>query len=237
MLNLVGAGRAPPAVDGGGLPSNRWATFDCYGTLIDWRGGIRGELARLWPNEDAEELLERYHEIEPRVQLDGSLSYRNVLTQSLGLLAVSEGLELRTEEEAALAESLPDWPDFPEVQAELTRLRDRGWRLGIVSNTDPDLLEASLEQIGVSVDATVTAAEAGSYKPAHGHWLHFRDRVAGEDTVQVHVAASLFHDIAPVAELGIPSVWINRLGETSDLPRAGELPDLEGLADALDSIL
>ena len=52
--------------------SERWATFDVYGTLVDWNGGIGSELARLWPDADAPELLERYHEIEPRVELEGS---------------------------------------------------------------------------------------------------------------------------------------------------------------------
>ncbi len=215
--------------------SERWATFDCFGTLIDWNGGIRSELARLWPDADVDALLERYHEVEPRVQLDGSLPYRVVLAQSLRLLAESEGLRLSREDETVLAGSLPTWPAFPEVPGELSRLRERGWRLGILSNTDRDLLAASLERIGVPVDATVTAADAGSYKPAHGHWRRFRER-AGEDAEQIHVAASLFHDIAPAAELGIPSVWVNRLDEQSDLPRAAELRDLNGLAETLDSI-
>jgi len=215
--------------------SERWATFDCFGTLIDWNGGIRSELARLWPDADVDALLERYHEVEPRVQLDGSLPYRVVLAQSLRLLAESEGLKLSREDETVLAGSLPKWPAFPEVPGELTRLHERGWRLGILSNTDRDLLAASLERIGVPVDATVTAADAGSYKPAHGHWRRFRER-AGEDVEQIHVAASLFHDIAPAAELGIPSVWVNRLDEQSDLPRAAELRDLNGLTETLDSI-
>jgi FMN phosphatase YigB (HAD superfamily) len=51
------------------------------------------------------------------------------------------------------------------------------------------------------------------------------------------VAASLFHDIAPAAELGITAVWINRLDETSDLPRAAELPDLGRLPEALEELL
>ncbi len=51
----------------------RWATFDCYGTLIDWNGGIQGQLERLFGVQDAPHLLERYHELEPEVQQDGSL--------------------------------------------------------------------------------------------------------------------------------------------------------------------
>jgi 2-haloacid dehalogenase len=82
----------------------------------------------------------------------------------------------------------------------------------------------------------MTAAEAGSYKPAHAHWERFLAETAGQRDVYAHVAASLFHDVAPAAELGIPCVWINRLGEASDLPRAAELTDLAGLPEALDSV-
>ena len=50
-------------------------------------------------------------------------------------------------------------------------------------------------------------------------------------------APSLYHDIAPAQELGLLAVWINRLGETTDLPRAAELTDLSDLPDTLDRIL
>jgi len=213
-----------------------WASFDCYGTLVDWNGGIGSELARLWPAEDGVHLLERYHEIEPRVELDGALPYRRVLAESLRLLAESERLELDPAEEQALGDALPRWPVFPEVPGELRELRERGWRLAILSNTDPDFLEASLETIGVPVDARITAADAGSYKPAYGHWERLFERDDVDRRRQVHVAASAFHDLAPTGELGVLAVWINRLGEASELPRAGELPTLSRLADLLDRI-
>jgi 2-haloacid dehalogenase len=83
----------------------------------------------------------------------------------------------------------------------------------------------------------VVAGEIGSYKPAHGHWIAFAERFEADPERHVHVAASLFHDIAPADELGITAVWINRLGETSDLPRAAELPDLTRLPDTLDALV
>jgi len=215
----------------------RWATFDCYGTLVDWNGGISAQLARLWPDADAAELLERYHEIEPRVELDGNLPYSEVLTQTLRLLADSEGLDLAATDERALAESLPSWPAFPEVPGELAALRERGWKLAILSNSEPDLLNASLLQIRTPVDATITALDVGSYKPAHGHWERFRERDDVDPARHVHVAASSFHDLRPAEELEIPAVWINRLGEESPFPRTAELSDLNGLADALDGII
>jgi 2-haloacid dehalogenase len=216
---------------------DRWATFDCYGTLVDWEGGIGRELGRLWPDADGDALRERYHEIEPRVQLGSALPYREVLRESLLLLADHEGLELPAGEEDALAGSLPSWPVFPEVPGALGALRERGWRLVILSNTDPDLLDVSLATIGIPVDGRVVASEIGSYKPAPAHWEVFYERFGAEPGQHVHVAASLFHDIAPAQKLGIESVWINRLGETSDLPRAAELEDLARLPETLETLL
>ena len=61
----------------------RWATFDCYGTLIDWDGGVRAELVRLFGEDRADAQLARYHEVEPELQRDGALTYREVLTESM----------------------------------------------------------------------------------------------------------------------------------------------------------
>jgi 2-haloacid dehalogenase len=219
------------------VAGERWATFDCYGTLIDWERGIGDALAALWPEADRAALLARYNEIEPRVQLDGALSYREVTRQALVLLAGDEDLPLAAADEYALADSLPSWRPFPEVPGALAELRGRGFRLAILSNTDPELLDASLERIGVPVDGRITAAEAGSYKPAPGHWEQFFERYEADRDQHVHVAASLYHDIEPAEKLGLRAVWINRLRERSDLPRAAELKDLSRLPDVLDELV
>jgi 2-haloacid dehalogenase len=217
--------------------ADRWATFDCYGTLIDWNRGIGDALASRWPDADRETVLARYHEIEPRVQLDSALPYREVLKESLRLLAEHEGLALGAEDEYALADSLPSWRPFPEVPGALAELRGRGFKLAILSNTDPELLDASLDRIGVSVDGRITAREAGSYKPAPGHWERFFDQYDADREQHVHVGASLYHDIEPASRLDMKAVWINRLHERSDLPRAAELKDLARLPEVLDELV
>lgn len=216
----------------------RWASFDCYGTLIDWNGGISAVLARLWPpaefGENVEGLLAYYHAVEPVVQFDGSLTYRQVLERSLRALAAVRGLPLADADASALADSLPEWPPFPEVTESLTRLRDDGWRLAILSNTDADYLDASIARLGVEIDERVVASEIGSYKPGHRHWDELERRTGYPET-HVHVAASLFHDIEPCAELEITSVWINRRGARSRTGElwAAELPDLRRLPETL----
>ena len=218
---------------------DRWATFDCYGTLIDWNGGIRRELARIFGEDAAGRLLGRYHELERELEHDGKLSYREVLTRALERLAGEEGIELAGDAHDALADSLPSWEPFQEVRDALEGARTRGWKLAILSNSDKDLIEASKEQLGVTFDETVVAGEIGSYKPGHGHWEEFFRRSGADRAGHVHVAASLFHDIAPANELGLRSVWINRLGEqpVDDANPDRELVDLGGLADVLDELV
>jgi len=217
---------------------SRWATFDCYGTLIDWMGGIRSALAEVWPDEDPDRLLARYHELEPQVQAtDPELPYREVMRAVLLRIAEDEGLGLAEREQYALAESLPSWRPFPEVPGALAELRGRDFRVVILSNTDPDLLAASVERVGVEIDDVITVAEAGSYKPAPGHWERFFERHSPEPEQHVHVGASLYHDIEPAARMGMTAVWINRLHEESDVSRAAELPDLSRLPDVLDELV
>jgi 2-haloacid dehalogenase len=219
------------------LVPDRWATFDCYGTLIDWNGGIQRELERLFGVDRASRLLERYHELEPEIQAEAYRSYREVLTLALERLAAEEELQIAEGETSALAKSLPSWSPFPEVPAALEEARRRGWRTAILSNTDRDLISASQESIGVAFDEVVVAEEIQSYKPGHRHWHEFFARTGAERECHVHVAASLFHDIAPAMELGLRSLWINRLGERAEPKPTRELRDLTSLAAVLDELV
>ena len=108
---------------------------------------------------------------------------------------VLERLGAPPEERDALGDSLPGWRVFPEVPGALARARADGWKLCILSNTDRELIDASMASIGVPFDDSIVASEIGSYKPAEGHWRAFEERRGR--LPDVHVAASLFHDVAP----------------------------------------
>jgi 2-haloacid dehalogenase len=211
---------------------DRWATFDCYGTLIDWNGGIGRELERLFGAARGGEMLHAYHELEPQIQReDPGRSYRDVMAVALARLGAPAG------EQDALGRSLPEWEPFPEVPAALEEARHRSWRLAVLSNTDRDLLDVSLAQFGVEFDCTIVASEIGSYKPAAAHWDEFFARSGADRARHVHVGASLFHDIAPASGLGLRTIWINRLGEEAERQPDIELHSLSGLADNLDLLV
>ena len=106
--------------------TDRWATFDCYGTLIDWHGGIIAAFRRLWPDQDAQRLLARHQVVEPLVQEGRSLPYREVGARTLRAIAAIEELPLDVTDEYAFADSLPEWPVFPDVPSALRALRGPG---------------------------------------------------------------------------------------------------------------
>jgi 2-haloacid dehalogenase len=219
------------------MAAPRWATFDCYGTLVDWNLGIRRECERVFGVEAAPRLLERYHELEPKIEAEQYRPYREVLRLTFEELLREENLQLPEGEAGALATSLPDWPPFPEVPDALAELRSRGWKLALLSNTDRDLIAASQKQLGVPIDLAIVAEDVHSYKPAHGHWDRFFQATTADRDSHVHVAASLFHDIAPARELGLKNVWINRLGEEPSPEPDRELADLSRLPDTLDELV
>lgn len=211
-----------------------WLTFDCYGTLVDWRTGMERALARVDPARVAD-LLAGYHRAEPALQERRPvLSYREVLRRGLISSASEGGVDLDDERATVLADTMPTWPPFTETAGILAALKAEGWKLAILSNVDNDIIEQTLTLLGEPIDLVVTAEDVGSYKPARGHFEEFRRRAQPADGRWIHVACSWRHDVVPATELGVPCVFVNREGEAHDPARVvGVLPDLTGLPDTL----
>jgi 2-haloalkanoic acid dehalogenase type II len=216
-----------------------WVTFDCYGTLIDWEGGIYAALAPLLPRSiDRDELARQYIAVEAEVERGQYLTYREVLDRASRVLLERLGRPLPSAKPSPLPGSLPAWRPFPEVRRALSDLRTGGRRIAILSNVDRELLAASIRKIGVEPDLTVTAEDCGSYKPAYGHWRTFQKRSGATPKQTVHVGASLYHDMIPAAALGYRTVFINRHGEPLDSVRPTRvLSDLAALPDVIAELI
>ena len=206
-------------------------TFDCYGTLIDWEAGLlaalRDVLAPRGIDRPDDELLEAYAAIEAPAEAGPYLTYREIL--AAGLLGVARrlGVEPDAAEVATFADSVGDWPAFPDSSDALARLRER-FRLGVITNCDDDLFARSAARLGTDFDWVVTAQQAGVYKPAErGFELAF-ERIGLPRERILHVAQSLYHDHVTAKRLGLTTVWIDRRHGregTGATPPANATPD------------
>ena len=208
-------------------------TFDCYGTLIDWETGIwdalRPVLARHGAAVGREEALEMHGALEAEAERPPYRDYKSVLHAVLEGIGRGTGFTPTDAECRAFASSVGEWPAFPDTPAALRALQSR-YRLAIVSNVDDDLFALTALRLGIAFDWVVTAEQAKSYKPASANFRLALERIGLPRNRILHVAQSLYHDIAPANALGLASVWVNRrqgLPGRGATPAATARPDLE----------
>ncbi|HWP62154.1 MAG TPA: haloacid dehalogenase type II [Candidatus Binatia bacterium] len=206
-------------------------TFDCYGTLIDWEAGIvaaAGEILAAHGLVLAEEaLLERYAAAEAALEAGSYRRYREVLAASLDAIGRDIGLALTSAELDRFADSVGDWPPFPDSVAALATLRGR-FRLGVVTNCDDDLFARSNAHLGRPFEVVVTAQQVGAYKPSLRPFEVALARIGLPAERVLHVAQSLYHDHVPAKRLGLATVWVNR---RHGRPGWGATPPAEAEAD------
>ena len=209
-----------------------WMSFDCYGTLLDWETGISGAVGEVLESHGLRmlrgEILGLYSDIEPRVQQgsESFLKYREVLRRVMEQMGRELGIELSESEVGCLADSLPDWPVFPDTVGALRVLKER-YRLAVISNVDDDLFAGTAEALEVEFEAVVTAEQVGSYKPDMRNFNVAMERMGVEKERWLHVAESRYHDIGPANRLGIASVWVNRADRGGGTRRSDAVPDVE----------
>ena len=224
------------------LSQFQWLSFDCYGTLINWEAGILGYIRPVLKRKECtvsdDRILNLYSEFEPRRQELPYRTYREVLDGVMRDFASEFRVEVSDEEARGLADSIRDWEPFADTVAALRRLRSR-YKLAVLSNIDDDLFALTAPKLGIELDALVTAQQAGSYKPSLRNFESLLNRLQMDKSKLLHVAESLYHDVAPARSLGIATVWVNRrqgrpaaatklIAEQPDVEVAtvGELADL-----------
>jgi 2-haloalkanoic acid dehalogenase type II len=221
------------------MPRARLATFDCYGTLIDWEGGAASYLYAIALREgdagapNGRALRDRWEEIQFELVSGPYLPYKQILAESLGRWAEERDYSLRDGDAEGLVRAMRSWQPFPDTRPALTRVREAGMKLAIISNTDRDIIEHSLRHLEVPFDHVQVAEDVGAYKPRDEVFVQALERF-GEDPADVlHVAFGFKYDIGPAQRLGCQTAWINRHVESApgEEKPDHEWRDLWGLAD------
>jgi len=183
------------------------------------------------------EILNLYSEFEPRQQQKPYRRYREVLAEVMNDFGRESHVEISAEEAGGLADSIRNWEPFPDTVPALRRLRSR-YKLAVLSNIDDDLFALTLPKLGVELDCLVMAQQVRSYKPSLSNFETLLERLQIPKVRLLHVAESLYHDVAPARALGIATVWVNRrqgraaaATRLTDARRDVEVPTVAALAD------
>jgi 2-haloacid dehalogenase len=193
-----------------------WLTFDCYGTLIQWDEGLRAAVSTILAKHgetrtDVDKLIEVYDRHEHRLeQVAPHRSFREVAGDGLQLAMNELGLPAQESDIEVLTGSISAMPPFPEVVPTLRALKNAGFNLCIVSNTDDDIIAGNVAQLDGCIDRVITAQQAGAYKPSPVIFNHaYRALGVSKDDV-VHICASPHLDHAAAREIGFRCIWIDR---------------------------
>ena len=209
----------------------RVATFDCYGTLIDWEGGLGAFLYGLAlrheprPRDNGRAMRERWEAIQFGIIQGDYRSYKAVLAESLRVWMEERGYTWREADGDALVRSMRSWQPFPDTRPALERARRGGLRLAILSNTDNDIIAHSLRHLEIPFDAVITAEDCGAYKPSPRNFERLLARIDAPPEEALHVAFGFKYDIGPAQRHGMRTAWVNRHAEP---PPGAERPDHTG---------
>lgn len=188
-------------------------SFDCYGTLIDWEGGILDALRPVLESHEIfveeEGLLELYADSESGLEKGKYERYSEILRKVMNRLGGDLGFEVSPSERDCLVDALKNWKPFPDTVEALGVLK-QNFPLALISNVDEDLLAHSLRHLKIPFDWVVTSEKAGTYKPSLRPFQLALERIGQPAGKILHVAQSLYHDILPARELGMGTVWVNR---------------------------
>jgi len=218
-------------------PRPTWLTFDCYGTLIQWDEGLMAAmetiLARKGRKIAAKEFIPVYdrheHELE---HTRPHWSFADVTAKALQLAMHDFSLEAAADDAELLTSSIGKMPPFPEVVATLRRLKDAGFKLAIISNTDDAIIAGNVAQLGGSIDRVITAEQAQAYKPSRQIFEHAWRTLGVTRDELVHICASPHLDLAAARDLKFRAAWVDR--GTGRRPPPDYQPD--AIAHGLDDV-
>jgi 2-haloalkanoic acid dehalogenase type II len=207
------------------------ATFDCYGTLIDWEGGVGSFLYDLALRNDdpgpppGRKLRERWEAIQFEVIGGDYRPYKEVLAESLRLFAEERGYRLDAGDADAFVRAMRSWQPFTDTTPALRLVQQAGIKLVPISNTDHDILDHSERHMGLQFDNRVTAQDCRAYKPSDTVFQQALERIGVEPERILHVAFGFKYDIGPAKRAGMRTAWINR--HVEPLPSSTDAPDYE----------
>jgi 2-haloacid dehalogenase len=218
--------------------------FDLYGTVVDIQGGLTAVAAPYLKEKGWRGSPNAFVTWWRRTHFENSMidallhrehtPYREIGHRSVAYVLDRAGIPYSMEEVRYLVAQIERLKPFPEVPAALARLRAR-YRIAVLSNGDPDMLEAAKEHHGILFDEVISVAAASSFKP---HVATYSKAAELLNLAKDHVLFVANHafDCVGAKSAGMRSAFINRRGRPFGItPHQPDItvPTIKDLSDAI----
>jgi 2-haloacid dehalogenase len=222
----------------------RVCLFDQYGTVVDMQTGLTEAVTpylrtKGWAGRPAALVTWwrrthfEYSMIDALLHREHT-PYREIGHRALADTLARAGIAHTLDEVRGLVAEIERLSPFPEVPAALARLQTR-YRIGVLSNGDPDMLEAAKRFHRIPFDAVLSVAAAGSFKPHVTTYTKAAELLGVRREEVVFVAPHAF-DCVGAKAAGMHTAFVDRrrrpFGTTPHQPDL-VVPDMTRLADLL----
>jgi 2-haloacid dehalogenase len=218
--------------------------FDQYGTVVDMQSGLVEVATPYLKSKGWTGRPDAFVTWWRRTHFENSMidallhtthtSYREIGQRAVAYTLERAGIEHTAQEVAELVEAIVRLKPFADVPAALARMRTR-YKLAVLSNGDPDMLENARAHHQVPFDAVISVAEAGSFKP-HVVTYTTAARLMGVELHEVLFIANHAFDCIGAKSAGMRTAFIDRrsrpFGGTPHQPDV-VMPDMQSLAEHL----
>jgi 2-haloacid dehalogenase len=218
--------------------------FDQYGTVVDMQKGLTEAVTPYLKKKGWEGRPDAFVTWWRRTHFENSMidallhkehtSYREIGQRAVAYTLERAGIPYTTDEIRFLVAQIERLKPFPDVPKALARLKTR-YKIAVLSNGDPDMLEASKPHHGIPFDAVISVAAANSFKP------HVATYTKAAQIMEVRMDEVLFianhaFDCIGAKAAGMHSAFIDRrkrpFGGTPHQPDI-VVPDMKSLADVM----
>ncbi len=219
--------------------------FDQYGTIVDMQTGLTEAVTPFLKDKGWQGEAHRFVTWWRRTHFENSMidslcdqghtSYRQIGQRAVATVMDRSGIAYSQDEIQWLVSLIEKLPPFADALEALEQLRIGGFKLAILSNGDPDMLESAKPYIGFSFDKTISVEEAGYFKP---HWKTYAktEELLGEERSSILFVANHAFDCIGAKAFGMRTAFIDR--RQRPFGHEPQQPDiivahLKELADAL----
>lgn len=205
--------------------------FDQYGTIVDMQKGLREAVTPFLKKKGWDGSPDSFVTWWRRTHFENSMidalldrghtPYRQIGHRAVSYVMDRCKISYTQDEVAWLVAEIEKLEPFPDVVAALEKLRRTGYKLAILSNGDPDMLQAAGPRIGFAFDHVISVQEAGYFKP---HWRTYATAEAriGLDRSSILFVANHAFDCIGAKAYGMRTAFIDRrkrpFGETPHQP-------------------